>query len=326
MDVSTPSTSKQKRKKVNNDSKEPSAKRQWSSTEDAKLVESLLEICMDPCFKNEQVFKAGFLKEVERLMAVKILGTDLRVNPHIDSRYRLLRRQYGAIYEMLGPNGSGFGWNDKEKYVDYDQDVFDNWVKSHPHAKGLRRKPFPHYADFTIIWGKDRASGEGAETPADEAEEIEKDFFEQIYSSGLNGTEGSANIEDFVHVADVGIGMSSPGVDWNGGNAGTEGEVAASDASTKSKKRSKVEVTKHLISNMDRMADNISIIATAFQHESVSAGRMEKIMQEMLNMDGFTIEEIIKAAEVLISNPNKMVVFFNLPAQHRPNYVLSQLL
>ncbi|GAV61478.1 hypothetical protein CFOL_v3_05005, partial [Cephalotus follicularis] len=117
-------------------------------------------------------------KKVERLVAMKITSTDLRVNPHIDSCYRLLRRQYGAIYEMLAPNGSGFGWNDKEKYVECDQDVFDDWVKSHPHAKGLRQKPFPHYAYFTIIWGKHRASGEGPETQANVAEEIEKDSFE----------------------------------------------------------------------------------------------------------------------------------------------------
>jgi len=30
---------------------------------------------------------------------------------------------------MLSPAGSGFGWNDKDKCVVVEKDVFDEWVK-----------------------------------------------------------------------------------------------------------------------------------------------------------------------------------------------------
>ncbi|XVF57755.1 hypothetical protein PTKIN_Ptkin07bG0007700 [Pterospermum kingtungense] len=63
--------------------------------------------------------------------------------------------------------GSGFGWNDSEKCVTAPKDIFHDWVRSHPYAKGLRNKPFPFFEELAKIFGRDRATGEGAETAAD---------------------------------------------------------------------------------------------------------------------------------------------------------------
>ncbi|RYR28596.1 hypothetical protein Ahy_B01g052737 [Arachis hypogaea] len=38
----------------------------------------------------------------------KIPGCDLKANPHIESRVKLLKRQYFTIVEMMGTTGSGF--------------------------------------------------------------------------------------------------------------------------------------------------------------------------------------------------------------------------
>lgn len=40
-----------------------------------------------------------------------------------------MKKQYCAIAEMLGPNASGFGWNDELKCVMCDKDIFQDWVK-----------------------------------------------------------------------------------------------------------------------------------------------------------------------------------------------------
>ena len=39
-----------------------------------------------------------------------------------------------------------------------------------PNAKGSRNKPFPHFDDFVIIFGKDKAIGKGVETASDVVE------------------------------------------------------------------------------------------------------------------------------------------------------------
>ncbi|XVF56881.1 hypothetical protein PTKIN_Ptkin06aG0155900 [Pterospermum kingtungense] len=60
--------------------------------------------------------------------------------------------------------------NDENKCVTTLKDVFDEWVKSHPSAKGWRNKSFSHFDDFVIIFGKDKATGQFVETLADVVE------------------------------------------------------------------------------------------------------------------------------------------------------------
>ncbi|XLU41703.1 hypothetical protein S245_036517, partial [Arachis hypogaea] len=48
-------------------------------------------------------------------------------NPHIESRVKLLKRQYFTIVEMMGTTGSGFGWNDKEKMIVVERQIFNEW-------------------------------------------------------------------------------------------------------------------------------------------------------------------------------------------------------
>ncbi|TYK05796.1 retrotransposon protein [Cucumis melo var. makuwa] len=69
-----------------------------------------------------------------------------------------------AITEMWGPACSGFGWNDEEKCIITEKELFDNWVRSHPATKGLLNKPFPYYDELTYVFGRDRATGQFVET------------------------------------------------------------------------------------------------------------------------------------------------------------------
>ncbi|TYK19867.1 retrotransposon protein [Cucumis melo var. makuwa] len=72
-----------------------------------------------------------------------------------------------AIAEMWGPACSGFGWNDEEKCIIAEKELFDNWVRSHPTVKELLNKPFPYYDKLTYVFGRDRATDRSAETFAD---------------------------------------------------------------------------------------------------------------------------------------------------------------
>ncbi|XP_017980960.1 PREDICTED: uncharacterized protein At2g29880-like [Theobroma cacao] len=83
---------------------------------------------------------------------------------------RLLKTQYREIAEMISHSASIFDWDDVKKCVTCDDDVWIGW--SHPAAAGLRNKPFPHFDQLAIIFGKDRATGEGTESPTDVVENI----------------------------------------------------------------------------------------------------------------------------------------------------------
>ncbi|XP_044477557.1 uncharacterized protein At2g29880-like [Mangifera indica] len=148
-------------------------KRQWTKQEDAILIECLLILKESLHWKADNgTFRVGYLVQLEKMMEERLLSSGLKATPHIESRVKLLKRQYNAINEMI-ENENGFGWNDEEKCVTASKDVFDDWVRSHPNAKGLRHKPFPHYDSLVIVFGKDRATGAGAEIATDVVEELD---------------------------------------------------------------------------------------------------------------------------------------------------------
>ena len=82
---------------------------QWTAKEDDKLVECLLELAGDVKWKADNGFKPSFTTKLEELMEKKLSGCGIKASPHIESRYKTLRRQHRAIANMLGPNASGFG-------------------------------------------------------------------------------------------------------------------------------------------------------------------------------------------------------------------------
>ncbi|TYK04887.1 retrotransposon protein [Cucumis melo var. makuwa] len=100
------------------------------------------------------------------MMAFKIPGCNVHALT-IDSRIKLLKRMFHVLAEMRGSTCSVFGWNDEQKCIVAEKDVFDNWFKSHPMAKSLLNKSFPHYDELSYVFGKDRATEAQGETFVD---------------------------------------------------------------------------------------------------------------------------------------------------------------
>ncbi|KAL7200009.1 hypothetical protein ACSBR2_022172 [Camellia fascicularis] len=129
----------------------------------------------DPKWKRDNnQFRPGFYNFCEKKILLAFAGTNLRASPHIESKIKLWRKQYSTLYDMV--NASGFGWDDYEKMVLVDSDdVWSNYVKRVPDAKGMRNKPFPYYEDWLILFGNDKATGELAEGPAESVAAMENE-------------------------------------------------------------------------------------------------------------------------------------------------------
>uniref|UniRef100_A0A9I9E610 DUF8040 domain-containing protein n=1 Tax=Cucumis melo TaxID=3656 RepID=A0A9I9E610_CUCME len=135
-----------------------------------------------------------------RMMAEKLPGCQIRATTVIDCRIKTLKRIFQVIVEMRGPAYSGFGWNDEEKCIIAEKELFDNWVRSYPVAKGLLNKPFPYYDELTYVFGCDRATGRFAETFADVGSNELGGEYDRFYMGDGN--------EEFPSVYSQGIDLS----------------------------------------------------------------------------------------------------------------------
>ncbi|MFQ6646620.1 hypothetical protein Gotur_020030 [Gossypium turneri] len=86
--------------------------------------------------------------------------------PNIESRIRLLKRDWSIVYDMLnGQNNSGFDWDEHRQLV-----VAED--ASHKEAGQLRHHSFPYYDQLTVIYARDRATEKDAQTAADVIKKI----------------------------------------------------------------------------------------------------------------------------------------------------------
>ncbi|KAA0059630.1 retrotransposon protein [Cucumis melo var. makuwa] len=113
----------------------------WTKEEEGTLVEHLMELVSMGGWKSDNgTFRPGYLAQLVRMMAEKLPGCQVRATTVIDCRIKTLKRTFQAIAEMRGPACSDFGWNDKEKCIIAEKELFDNWVRVRTGSSGSKRK------------------------------------------------------------------------------------------------------------------------------------------------------------------------------------------
>ena len=102
-------------------------KRTWTIDEESALVDILYEL-NTTSWKVDTGFKIGYLSFVEKEMKKRFPTCDLKADPHIKSKIKLMKRSLSYILDIQR-NGSGFGWDDEQKMVTGDKEVYLEWAK-----------------------------------------------------------------------------------------------------------------------------------------------------------------------------------------------------
>ncbi|KAG6485809.1 hypothetical protein ZIOFF_054374 [Zingiber officinale] len=233
-------------------------------------------------------------------MASKLPSSSLKATPHIESRCKLLKRQFHAITEMLN-HSSGFGWNDVEKCIITTKDVFDEWVKSHPAAIGAN-----------------------AETPSDAVEEIylcdeETGTFDHEKEEHTKCQKD----KEFDH-ANQAIRKSET----------LDSSICPSNKKLTTRKRKGKaddalddlvgEIHKYVIA-VTEANEEMKGISTYFKKQTESSDRKMKIYDELIKLSEFSEQEIMDVGEYILKDEHKIDNFFALPKAFRRNYVIKQL-
>ncbi|XP_057770903.1 uncharacterized protein At2g29880-like [Salvia miltiorrhiza] len=286
----------------------------WTIEEDAKLVESIVELKRSGNWDGESGsgLKKGYQKELEKILQEKLPGHCLKEKPHIESRCKLLKKQYHAIYDVLA-NGelSGFGWDEDRKCVTASADVWDDYLKSHPDCTFMRNKPFPYYDQLALVWGKDRANGINAEAPIDVIEDLERD----------QNMDGAVEESD-----DDSVRIIPPRTTSRGEGTSKKSERKrrrSSDGLIVSLER----MTNTLTAQMDKSDDQTAKYMESFVGvEQERKDNRRKLNGELQKIEVLTNSQRQKAAMKLVRDPDLLDYFFTLDDDSQKEIFLIELL
>ena len=102
-------------------------KRTWTAEEERLLID-ILHNMNDSSWKVDTGHKSGYLTYIEKEMAKVLPHADLKADPHIRSKVKILKKQLPYVLEIM-QNGSGFGWDDEKNMVTGDRETYMGWSK-----------------------------------------------------------------------------------------------------------------------------------------------------------------------------------------------------
>ncbi|XP_075508092.1 uncharacterized protein LOC142544982 [Primulina tabacum] len=274
-------------------------RRTWSAHEEEVLIEALKDV-ISKGWKSENGFKAGYLTLLENYMRAALPGTNLRGNPHINSKIHVWKKTHGILLTILSK--SGVGWNDTDKTIEATDETWEAIIKADPSARPMRSKQWNHYHDWCEIFGNDRATGEQAETFAAAVHDVLNMNYEVIHDTvAFTNDIFNAGEEGDESVSVTHTHSSKPSVVVTSKNKKRK-PVNADDNAI-------VEAINHLSDiTKDTMKDLIKQLAT----EEKIANADEKVLDTLQGITELAEDEKVHVAELLVDNHAKLSLFLRL--------------
>ncbi|KAL8523707.1 hypothetical protein ACS0TY_013611 [Phlomoides rotata] len=163
-------------------------RRVWTFAEEYELMNALKEL-VSRGNKCDNGFRSGYQLLLENMLALKFPGTDLKGEPHINSKIHVWKRQYVCLKNMLGL--SGVGLNSTTFHVEALPEVWDAQIKVDAFTKSLKNKAFPFYTAWCEVLGTDTTTGRGSQLYADVVDEVNRSGTKQPRSVGMDVDDAS---------------------------------------------------------------------------------------------------------------------------------------
>ncbi|WOL20471.1 hypothetical protein Cni_G29276 [Canna indica] len=122
---------------------------------------------------------------------MKELNSKLNKNlskEHIKNRWKSLKANFAKCYDFFKNGLSGFAWDRNTNMWSAEPEVWEKLVEAHPQAKEWMTKSVPNYDKMVILYGRDRATGEHAET-AKEMKKRQSSMTEEVFDDTIEGID-----------------------------------------------------------------------------------------------------------------------------------------
>ncbi|KAA0067287.1 hypothetical protein IC582_011376 [Cucumis melo] len=287
-------------------------KHNWTKEEEVGLVECLLELVNDGGWRFDNgMFRAGYLNQLARMMAFKIPGSNVHTLT-IDIRIKLLKRMFHALAKMCDPTCSSFGWNDEQKCLVTEKEVFIDWVNSNSAAKDLLNKSFPHYDELSYVFGKDRATRGQAETFMDVRLNDPAKYEAFVADAALD--------TDFQPMYNQGLNMSPDELMGTRTTRVSEGRFVSNRSERKRgpQAANSEEVIRTAIEYENEQLNRIAE-SPVLQRQDASQTRQE-VVRQLEVIPELTLMDRCRVMRILMRNVDDMKAFLDIPDNMKYSY------
>ncbi|KAJ8768155.1 hypothetical protein K2173_021095 [Erythroxylum novogranatense] len=298
-------------------------KGKWNYDEDVVLVSCMVNLHNVETYNADTGFKAGYLNELERMVATKLPNSNLKARPHIESRIKTLKEEWSIIYDMVKKDTSGFGWDSERKMVTAEDHVWNSYLSisielltcfNHKDAAQFRRKSFPFYNELTGIYGKDRATENDAQIAVDILEEMERQE-----GVGESNEGGEDQYEHGLHDIDESfIRPQASNLERQAGNIFKKRKNRRND-------RGEANCADSLIVAVRKLGDTINHIGKklckSIGTERYIEQRLKQLDSSLGEIEGLTDDERDTALGKFLDHLTQMLVFFTISPSQRIRWV-----
>ncbi|KAF9626357.1 hypothetical protein IFM89_032773 [Coptis chinensis] len=178
-------------------------------------------------------------------------------------------------------------------------DVWGNYVKSHPDAKGFRYKPLTNYDELAIIVGMNNAKGVGANTRG----ELDK-AREEVENNGSNENYGHEDI--------------------NGENEGSDKQLKKGSDEKQSANK-KVRAGDAIAAAVTSMIDTLKSMVETNSRARLPTVDVNKLCQEVNKVLEFDHSLTLRVVDLLTTDKTKEHVFYGLPDDFKKEWLMMHL-
>ncbi|KAL1557052.1 hypothetical protein AAHA92_10867 [Salvia divinorum] len=296
-------------------------RRSWSAREEEVLVLALHDL-VSGGWKSDNGFRPGYLTRVAEVMKREIPHTQLKAQPHINSKITTWKRCYYSLSLILDRSGVGFN-SDGDFKIECNDEQWSQIVKVDSNAKYMRNKSWPYWEDWNIIFGKDRASGVRVEDVSCADEILYGRSTSVADESQPNLT--SYNLDDFFTEEQIQEGLNHEAL----GESETKSVKSPVSEKKNSRKRKPEEVLESILDVMTKMhedtSDRLQTLSNRIGYDfDLSAKRVE--VSKML--DGIpllTKKHKFMACDILVKEPERLDLFTGFSLSDKYDYLMHIL-
>ncbi|KAJ4790042.1 Myb/SANT-like DNA-binding domain protein [Rhynchospora pubera] len=242
----------------------------------------------------------NIVKELQEAFPKKLVDKD-----KIKNRIKYLKKDFGACYDIFKNATSGFAWSPHTKMWDAEPGAWATFIQAYPQAKDLMGKPVLHYESLKQLFAKDRANGDGAETPAE---------MRQRSAQWMGIPEGNI-IDDIDRMAT-----------HNGATRETDDEnIGSSPEANKKHKTYKEEVQEKLLKGIESVSDAITKSTDASVKAHTVLSMPAKEIYQHVNELGLDPMDKKLAYRFLIENANVLEMVLGYPIEERKEFFMDIL-